>query len=129
MTKIESEQNKKIFAKNFNYYLVKNGKTQTDIVKAFGLTASTVSDWATGKNYPRVDKMQMLADYFGILKSDLMEEHQEAQLTDDIELQQYLEELKNRPEMRMLFKVSVKATKEDVEQAVKIIEAITKKDE
>ena len=29
MTKIESEQNKKIFAKNFNYYLVKNGKTQT----------------------------------------------------------------------------------------------------
>ena len=129
MTKIESEQNKKIFAKNFNYYLVKNGKTQTDIVKAFGLTASTVSDWATGKNYPRVDKMQMLADYFGVLKSDLMEEKPESQLTEDIELQQYLEELKNRSELRMLFKLAKNATKQDVEQAVRIIEAIAKKDE
>ena len=129
MTKIESEQNKKIFAKNFNYYLVKNGKTQTDIVKAFGLTASTVSDWATGKNYPRVDKMQMLADYFGVLKSDLMEEKPESQLTDDIELQQYLEELKNRSERRMWFTLAKNATKEDVEQAVRIIEAIAKKDE
>ena len=74
-------------------------------------------------------KIQMLADYFGILKSDLTEEHQEAKLADgDIELQEYLEELKNRSEMRMLFSLAKGATKEDVMQAVKIIEAL-KKDE
>lgn len=71
-----SEINKQIFAKNFNYYLTINNKSQSDIVNDLGITASTVSDWANGKKYPRVDKMQMIADYFKILKSDLTEEHE-----------------------------------------------------
>ena len=125
----EAEKNKQIFAKNFNYYLTINKKTQADIVEHFGITASTVSDWAKGKKYPRVDKMQMLADYFGILKSDLTEEHIEARMTDDIELQEYLEELKNRSEMRMLFKTLKGTKKEAVEQAVRIIEALRGQDE
>lgn len=37
-------------------------------------TASTVSDWCNGKKYPRVNKMQMIANYFGVLMSDLTEE-------------------------------------------------------
>lgn len=124
----KSDENKQIFAKNFNYYLAINNKNQSDIVQDLKLTASTVSDWANGKKYPRVDKMQMLADYFGILKSDLTEEHEESKLTDDIQLQEYLEELKNRSEMRMLFSLAKGATKEDVMQAVKIIEALKKDD-
>ena len=129
MTAKNSDINKQIFAQNFNYYLSINNKTQSNVVEDLKITASTVSDWANGKKYPRVDKMQMLADYFGILKSDLTEEHQEAKLADgDIELQEYLEELKNRSEMRMLFSLAKGATKEDVMQAVKIIEAL-KKDE
>jgi transcriptional regulator with XRE-family HTH domain len=128
MTAIDAERNKKVFARNLNYYLTTRGKTQNDLVRDLEITASTVSDWANGKKYPRVDKMQMLADYFGILKSDLTEEHQENELTDDIELQEYLEELKNRSEMRMLFSLAKGATKEDVMQAVKIIEALQKDD-
>ena len=120
----EAEINKRIFAKNFNYYLTISKKTQSDIVNDLGITASTVSDWAKGKKYPRVDKMQMLADYFGILKSDLTEEKIESQLTDDIELQEYLEQLKTRPEMKMLFKTAKNSTKEDIEKTVKIIEAL-----
>lgn len=42
----------------------------------------------------------------------------------DDELQEYLEELKNRSEMRMLFSLAKGATKEDVEKAAKIIEAL-----
>lgn len=123
-----SELNKKIFAKNLNYYMTTNNKTQSDLVTDLNLTASTVSDWANGKKYPRVDKMQLLADYFGILKSDLTEEHETSKMTDDIELQEYLEELKNRSELRMLFSLTKGATKDDVEKAVRIIEAL-KKDE
>ena len=128
MTAIDAERNKKVFARNLNYDLTIRGKTQNDLVRDLEITASTVSDWANGKKYPRVDKMQMLADYFGILKSDLTEEHQESELTEDIELQEYLEELKNRSEMRMLFSLAKGATKEDVMQAVKIIEALQKDD-
>lgn len=128
MTAIDADKNKKVFAQNLNYYLTTRGKSQNDLVRDLAITASTVSDWANGKKYPRVDKMQMLADYFGILKSDLTEEHQESELTDNIELQEYLEELKNRSEMRMLFSLAKGATKEDVMQAVKIIEALQKDD-
>lgn len=66
---------KEVFAKNLNRLLLKNGKTQSDLVTYMNTTASTVSDWCNGKKYPRVDKMQKLADYFGVLKSDLTEEH------------------------------------------------------
>lgn len=128
MNENNADLNKKIFAKNFNYYLSINKKNQANIVEDLNITASTVSDWANGKKYPRVDKMQLLADYFGILKSDLTEEHESTKLTDDVELQEYLEELKNRSEMRMLFSLARDATKEDVEQAVKIIEALKKDD-
>ncbi len=124
MNNNDANYNKQVFAKNFNYYLAINNKSQSDIVEDLGITASTVSDWANAKKYPRVDKMQMLADYFGVLKSDLTEEHPEARVTDDIELQEYLEELKNRSEMRMLFSLAKGATKEDIEKAVKIIEAL-----
>ena len=44
----------------------------------------------------------------------------------DSELNAYLEELRTRPEMRMLFSVAKGATKEDVEKAVAIIEALRK---
>lgn len=44
----------------------------------------------------------------------------------DIELQNYLEELRTRPENKMFFCLGKNATKEDVEEAVKIIERILK---
>ena len=66
---------KEIFAFNLNRLMKKYGKQQSDIVSYMNTTASTVSDWCNAKKYPRVDKMQKLADYFGVLKSELTEEH------------------------------------------------------
>ena len=37
----------------------------------------TFCDWVNGKKYPRMDKIEILANYFGILKSDLIEEKTE----------------------------------------------------
>lgn len=50
------------------------GKSRQDICKALGISYYTVADWCNGKKYPRMDKVEMLANYFGILKSDLIEE-------------------------------------------------------
>ncbi|MBR2048311.1 MAG: helix-turn-helix transcriptional regulator [Oscillospiraceae bacterium] len=54
-------------------------------------------------------------------------EEEKPLVNDDKELTEYLEILKTRPEMRMLFRLSKDATKEDVEAAVRIIEALRKK--
>lgn len=66
--------NKNVFAKNLEKYMQINGKTRNDLCKALNLKYTTVSDWVNGKKYPRMDKVEMLANYFGILKSDLIEE-------------------------------------------------------
>lgn len=63
-----------VFASNLERYLKSTGKAQADLVDYLGVTSSTVSDWVNGRKYPRVDKMQRMAEYFGILISDLTEE-------------------------------------------------------
>lgn len=66
--------NKSIFAENLKKYMEQNNKSRRDISEALGISYYTVSDWVNGKKYPRMDKVEMLASYFGILKSDLIEE-------------------------------------------------------
>ena len=67
-------ENKEIFAKNLKRYMNENGKSRRDVCQALGFSYYTFSDWVNGKKYPRMDKVEMLANYFGILKSDLIEE-------------------------------------------------------
>jgi len=73
--KIDAENQRKIFAKNLNYYMERSGKNTADLAADLSFPFSTVSDWVHGKKYPRMDKVQAIADYFGIMKSDLTEEH------------------------------------------------------
>jgi len=66
--------NTAIFAKNLSYYIERSGKTQKEIALALNVATSTFNNWVKGNKYPRMDKVEMLANYFGILKSDLIEE-------------------------------------------------------
>lgn len=65
---------KKIFAKRLNYYMDKTGKTQSDLIDDLGINKSTISTWCSGTKMPRMGTIQTLADYFGVMKSDLIEE-------------------------------------------------------
>ena len=67
-------ENKSIFAKNLQRQMDLHGKSRRDVCQALGFSYYTYSDWVNGKKYPRMDKVEMLAEYFGILKSDLIEE-------------------------------------------------------
>lgn len=66
---------KKIFSKNLNDYMYRYNKTQTDLINDLNLNKSTVSTWINGIKIPRMDKIELLANYFGITKADLVEEH------------------------------------------------------
>lgn len=66
--------NKQIFAKNLVYYIERSGRSQKEIAEVVGVAASTFNDWCKAKKYPRIDKIEILANYFGIQKSDLIEE-------------------------------------------------------
>lgn len=109
------------------------GLTLEEVGKIVGVSKSTVKKWEDGyiSNMKR-DKIALLAKALKLNPVVLITGEEEptstSQLTDDEELQEYLEELKNRSEMRMLFSLAKGATKEDVEKAVKIIEALKEDD-
>ena len=70
------EEYRAIFSKNLRRFMNLNNKNQKDLMDDLGLGSSTVSSWCTGLKLPRMNKIQMLADYFGIEKSDLLEDRQ-----------------------------------------------------
>ena len=67
-------ENKQIMAKNILYYMNKRNVTASDVCKACGFKQNTFSDWVNAKIYPRIDKIEMMANYFGVSKSDLVED-------------------------------------------------------
>ncbi|WP_417176489.1 LexA family protein [Anaerotignum sp.] len=74
---MSDELQKSIFSKNLKYYMDKNNKTQTDIIEDLGINKSTISTWCNGTKMPSMDTIQKLADYFGIKKSNLVEDRME----------------------------------------------------
>ena len=68
---------KEVFAKNLRYYMESRGKNQKELAEIIGVSAPTMNDWLKAKKYPRIDKIEILSNYFGILKSDLIEERTE----------------------------------------------------
>lgn len=49
-------------------------KSRNDMCAALGVSYSTFTDWVKGKKYPRIDKIELMANYFNITKADLVEE-------------------------------------------------------
>ncbi len=94
MTKSE---NKEIFSRNLQRYMKQFQKDRNTICQALGFKYSTFSDWYHGNKYPRIDKIELLANYFGILKSDLIEDKSNTKQFDiqmnDIQYTCYLESL------------------------------------
>jgi transcriptional regulator with XRE-family HTH domain len=64
---------KEIFANNLNRYMARIGKTQADLIADLGINKSTISTWCAGKKMPRMGAIQLLADYFGVKKSELID--------------------------------------------------------
>ncbi|MGN8862944.1 LexA family protein [Dorea longicatena] len=67
--------NKDIMAKNIQFYMDKYEKTRQDMCDALGVKYTTFTDWVKGNSYPRIDKIELMANYFGISKADLVEDH------------------------------------------------------
>ena len=65
--------NKKVMGDNIQYYMDLNRIERRDFADAIGVPYSSLTDWINGNTYPRIDKIQTMADFFHIEKSDLVE--------------------------------------------------------
>lgn len=105
----------------------RDGLKQSDIVARLNVSKAQASDWCAGKNLPRSNLLGGLTDIFHCKLSELVGDVQTTAQEDD-GLNEYLEMLRTRPECRMLFSVAKGATRDDVERAVAIIEALREKE-
>ena len=93
-----------------------------------GISKSLVTKWKSNRvQTPSADILKKLSAYFEVPVSTLLSEEEKPLVNGDEELTEYLEMLKNRPECRMLFQLTKDSTKDDVEAAVRIIEALRNK--
>ena len=107
------------------------GWSNTYFSSLFNKSRSWISDMKRGLGLPDenmlvgiADKLDTTVDYL----TDKTDQKNKPLVNNDEELTEYLEQLKTRPEMKMLFHLASGATKEDVEKAVTIVEAFLKKD-
>ena len=66
-------ENKEIFANNLSFYMKQKGVDRNTLCEDLDLKYTTVRDWLKGITYPRIGKIELLANYFNINKSDLIE--------------------------------------------------------
>lgn len=103
--------NKEIMAKNIQYYMDKYDKTRQEMCEALGVKYTTFTDWVKGNSYPRIDKIELMANYFGISKADLVEDHNDMQQAKEPyylneETREIAQEVFENPELRSLFHVA-----------------------
>ena len=128
---MSDEQQKKVFAKNLNKYLEDSGKTQREVAQAIGVIPTTFNTWCLAQALPRMGKVQALADYFGINKSDLIEdksiEHKDEYYLNP-ETKKVAQEIFENKELRLLFDAAKDASPEDLQTVHTMLLALKKKE-
>lgn len=106
-------EHKEVFSQNLKKYMALNGKSRKEVCEALGYSYFTFSDWVNGKKMPRMDKVEQLAKYFGVKKSDLIEETKKAAP----------EAGSGKSEAKMkLFDLAENCTEEEAERLVQMME-------
>lgn len=70
---LQSSKEKEILSTNLKRYMEYRKLSVTDLANKMSLPYSTVNDWVNGVSYPRVDKLNRLAEALGVSKRDLTE--------------------------------------------------------
>lgn len=112
-----------IIAKNLTKFLNRSGKSQIDLADYMEVSQATVSNWCKGLKLPRMDKIDKICSFFGINRSELMNDDSDTPqyyLNDDArDLAQFMFE---NPEYKVLFDASRRVKREDIEFVKQMID-------
>ena len=107
------------------------------VSKDTGISQASLADWRKGRSKPKIDKLQKLANYFGVSisyltgESDEIDDTQQMQSPSgyyvDKETAEYAEMLRTRQNARLLFSAAKDISKEDMKKAVEYIEFLKSK--
>ena len=113
------------------------GLTAYRVLKDTGISQASIADWRKGRSKPKIDKLKILAEYFGVSLASLTGESNEIDDTQQIQAQngyyvdketaEYAEMLRTRHSARLLFSAAKDISKEDMQKAVEYIEFLKSK--
>ena len=66
--------NKNVMSKNLKRLMAEKNVSAKELSKRLDFPYTTVLSWLKAENYPRIDKIEAMANYFGVMKSELIEE-------------------------------------------------------
>ena len=112
---------KKTMGEILKEFRLERGLTQEEVGKIIGVQKAAIQKYEKGDvENMKQESIKILASYYGVTTDFLLG----VEKRNDDQLDEYLKMFKSRPELKMLFNLTKDATREDVEKAVKIIEAV-----
>lgn len=121
------KENRAIMGKNIRRLLIEKDITRQELSDRLGISYSTLTDWINGNTYPRIDSIERLANFFGVNKSDLVEEKQSEYFYDE-QTAELARELHQNPRLNVLMSASRKTKPEELEALIRIVETMTDED-
>lgn len=125
MTELEQ---KKIFSRNLNRLIEKSDKKQIDIASDLNVSPQALNTWVKGIAIPRMNRIQALADYFGVSKSDLVDDKPVEEYYVDPRTAQIAQEIKDSKELSALFDVGRGMSPEDLQTVYQLALALKRKE-
>lgn len=125
------EQQKMIFSNNLTTLLQEHDKTQKEVAEAINVFPQTFNTWCKGIALPRMGKVQLLADYFNIKKSDLIDETDNTHTPDyylNPETSKIAQEIYDNKELSLLFDAARDADPEDLQTVHSMLMALKRKE-
>lgn len=120
MTRDALKEYGKVIAKNLRRIMLKANKSQADLSRELGIGKTTISAWMNGVNVPRMDKIDLLCEYFGCTRSDLMEPHDEEYYARS-DTAKVAQEIFDNPDLRILFDAAKDSRPEDLRTAAALL--------
>lgn len=122
------EKQKLLFSSNLSRLIEERNLKQAEIAEYIGVSPQTFNTWVKGIAFPRMGKVQKIADFFNVPKSYLIEEHPDDEPTYYIkpEAAEAAKELYERDELRVLFDAARDVSEEDIRYVATLLEKLKK---
>lgn len=101
----------------------------SDVARETGIPYSTFTDWKVGRSVPKADKMQKIADFFGVTVDYLMTGKAKDGYYLNPETAKAAQEMFENEELRVLFDAARDASPEDLRTVYSLLLALKRKEQ
>lgn len=125
-----SEDIRNTFKKSLITLMEINNINQVELANAIDVSRTTVNNWVLGYNVPRMDKIDLLCDYFGVSRDYMIgspTSHKEESYYSDKETQEIADNIYKDKNLRMLFDASRDLSPEDIKTVVEMVKILKKR--